>query len=142
MIMSNKAKCAFRVMVYLATSTQNTMTIQEIYSKEIVSKRYLEQVFADLKHHGLITSVKGKKGGYFLAKTSEQITAKDLVLAVDEPLFSTEGNSFYIKNELEEILDTHLWDPLHQHVLSYLESITLDTLIATYNENYNHMFYI
>lgn len=142
MIMSNKAKCAVRVMMYLSTTSHDTMTIQAIYEKEIVSKRYLEQVFADLKHHGLITSVKGKKGGYFLAKQPSDITAKDLVLAVDGPLFALESNGFYIKNDVEELLDAHVWEPLHSHILSFLETITLSKLIDTYTENYTQMFYI
>jgi Rrf2 family transcriptional regulator, cysteine metabolism repressor len=142
MLMSNKIKCALRVMMYLSTTPQTTITVQDIYEKEIVSKRYLEQVFADLKHHGFITSVKGKKGGYYLSKQPSDITLKDLVLAADSSLFSNESPSFYTKNDMEELLDAHIWEPLNEIILTHLSEITLAQLVNTYSDNYTQMFYI
>jgi len=142
MIISNKGKCAIRVMMYLSGNSENIITIQEIYEKEVVSKRYLEQVVADLKHNNLITSVKGKKGGYYLSKQPSEITVKDLLLAVDSPLFSLESESYYTKNDIEVHLDAHLWDPFNEHILNYFNTITLASLIDSYNKNYSNMFYI
>lgn len=142
MTITNKAKCAVRAMMYLALNQGTTLTIQDIYEKEQVSKRYLEQVFSDLKRYGLVSSIKGKNGGYYLAHQIQDITAKDIVLAVEGHTLLGESIENHRKTEVELILDTVLWEKLNYSVLNVLGGITLHELIGKYNDTYSQMFYI
>jgi Rrf2 family cysteine metabolism transcriptional repressor len=47
------------------------------------SANYLVQILIDLKAAGLVSSTRGKQGGYQLAKTPEEITLGDVWRAVD-----------------------------------------------------------
>lgn len=56
--------------------------IKDIVSRRNIPKTYLEQIFNRLNKHGLITSVRGNKGGYQLSDDPANIT----LLAVLEAL--------------------------------------------------------
>lgn len=49
MNISNKARYGIRIMLYIALESGTTITVQDVFEKEDVSKRYLEQIFAELK---------------------------------------------------------------------------------------------
>lgn len=59
------------------------ITIKEISSKTGVSKNYLEQILNSLRNAGIISSIKGKNGGYFMAKSTDEITFLDLFNALE-----------------------------------------------------------
>ena len=50
------------------------VSINAISSATGVSKNYLEQLLNPLKSAGVLDSIKGKNGGYFLAKSLSEIT--------------------------------------------------------------------
>ncbi len=142
MAVSNKSKCAIRCMMHLALSDKDTLTAQDIYEKEDLSKRYIEQVFADLKRQGLVKSVKGKNGGYYLARELRNIKAKDIVIAVEgNTLFGEPGDNS-TKKDVEIILQSALWDKLDHSVMNILDHVTLQDLVSKYNDTYSQMFYI
>ena len=49
-------------------------------------KRYLEHIFARLREAGIVTGTRGSKGGYVLNRDPSQITAGEVVRAVEGPL--------------------------------------------------------
>ena len=52
------------------------------------SPNYLVQILIELKAAGLVSSVRGKGGGYRLAKAPQKITLGDVWRAVDEAIQS------------------------------------------------------
>ena len=106
------------------------------------SSRRLEQVFADLKRQGLVKSIKGKNGGYYLSKELRNIKAKDIVIAVEgNTLFGEHGDNS-TKKDVDIILQSVLWEKLDRSVMSILENVTLQDLVSKYNDTYSQMFYI
>lgn len=128
-------------MLYIALESGTTITVQDVFEKEDVSKRYLEQIFAELKKNGLVNSIKGKHGGYFIPRDLKQISALDVIVALEgEGTINSLASS---KNkELENVLDDRLWQPLQQSIESLLSSVSLEALLADYNERQSNMFYI
>ena len=59
------------------------ISIKEISDRIFVSKNYLEQILNGLKSGGLIESIKGKNGGYFLANGADKITFGDVFKAME-----------------------------------------------------------
>ena len=45
--------------------------------------QFLEQLFSTLRRNGLLTSHRGVKGGYTLARPAEEITVLEVVQALD-----------------------------------------------------------
>src|SRR5919202_111224 len=53
--------------------------------------KFLENIFTDLRHAGLVRSQRGADGGYWLARPAPEISVADVIRAVDGPLASVRG---------------------------------------------------
>jgi Rrf2 family protein len=141
MNISNKAKYGIRIMLYIALESGNTITVQDVFDKEDVSKRYLEQIFAVLKKHNLVISIKGKHGGYYIARPLSEITALDIIIALegDESIGALSNSN---NKDLDFLLEEHLWTPLQEQIKSILSGVTLEELMTNYHQRQANMFYI
>ena len=75
---SKKCRYGLRALIDLAVnSKEERVPLNLIAERNHISLQYLEQVFAALRKKGLVKSVKGSQGGYFLAKKPEDILAAD-----------------------------------------------------------------
>ncbi len=59
------------------------LKMNEIAASQSLPERYLDQIFTLLKRHGIISSQRGMKGGYLLAKELWQITLLDVAIAIE-----------------------------------------------------------
>ncbi len=62
------------------------LKVNEIAASQSLPERYLDQIFTSLKRQGIISSQRGMKGGYLLAKELWQITLLDVVMAIEGPI--------------------------------------------------------
>jgi Rrf2 family protein len=60
--------------------------VNEIAQSQNISKKFLDLIFFELRHHGLIQSTRGREGGYALSKPAPEISIASIVRAVDGPL--------------------------------------------------------
>ena len=134
MIISTKTEYAVRALTELAlNSTVKPVSIKEISINQKLPMKYIEQLFRKLKQNGLVNSVHGAKGGYQLAIEIDEISLKDIMIAVDENYVAPicngkpEGHTHCIglpcglKN---------LWDEINEHTNNYFDSIKLDQIVA------------
>ena len=86
-MLSQKAKYALHALLYLADRTAGEPTqIAEIAESQHMPRKFLELILLELKRHGLVRSIRGKHGGYTLAKPPETITFGQVVRYIDGPL--------------------------------------------------------
>lgn len=86
-MISQKAKYALKAVVALAKADPaQVVIIGELAERENIPKKFLEQILLDLKHHGIVTSRRGKTGGYSLLKPPREITFGEILRIVDGPL--------------------------------------------------------
>lgn len=101
MRLSTKSRYGLRAIFDIAYHSGGLPTqIKEISKRQGVTPRYLEQIFQKLKEAGLIKSIRGPKGGYYLAREPEKISVADVIRAVEEtidPVFC--ANQFRMKNK-------------------------------------------
>jgi len=84
MQVSTRSRYGLRLMVYLARAYGNGIALmREVSSAEGISEKYLGQIIIPLKNAGLVSSQRGSKGGYALARPPESITVKDVVEAIE-----------------------------------------------------------
>ena len=71
--------------------------LARIAESQRVPPKYLELIMIDLKKAGLVKSVRGPKGGYRLARESEQISFGEIVRSMEGPiaLVSCASVNFY-----------------------------------------------
>jgi Rrf2 family transcriptional regulator, cysteine metabolism repressor len=79
--LSGRTKYALMAMIELASiyDTGETLQIRQIAALQNIPDRYLEQLLATLRRGGLISSERGKKGGYLLSRPPWKITLLEIV---------------------------------------------------------------
>lgn len=111
------------------------VALAEIACRQQIALNYLEQIFSRLKKGKLVCSCRGPGGGYLLAKSPEQITVADVILAVDESIIITRylpDNPGCMQGQSR--CATHdLWEGLGNQILGYLQSITLNDICQKKN---------
>ena len=85
MKLSTKGRHAVTAMMELALfQKKGPVTLADISVKQSISISYLEQLFAKLRQHGLVTGMRGPGGGYCLARDADEITIANILNAVDD----------------------------------------------------------
>lgn len=86
-MISQKAKYALRALIMLAKEQHGTpLFISKIAQNQRIPKKFLEQILLDLKHHGIVTSRRGKSGGYLLLRPADDITFGEILRIIDGPI--------------------------------------------------------
>lgn len=86
-MLSHKAKYALKALFQLASAPSGTMMlVADIAKKENAPKKFLELILLELKRDGLVYSLRGRNGGYALAKHPEQVTLGQVIRLMDGPL--------------------------------------------------------
>lgn len=63
--------------------TDDYLSLKEIADSMDLSAKFLEEISADLKSHGLVESKRGSYGGYRLARDPKKIKIKEIVEAIE-----------------------------------------------------------
>ncbi len=83
-MLSKKTKYAINALIYIAKSDENTPVMSsEISSQQHIPKKFLERILLDLKDADILDSKRGRHGGYFLKKSSEDINLADVMRLFD-----------------------------------------------------------
>lgn len=86
-MISQKAKYAMRALVALARVAPGTsLMIGEIAENQSIPKKFLEQILLDLKREGIVTSRRGKTGGYLMQRAPEEVSFGEILRLIDGPL--------------------------------------------------------
>jgi Rrf2 family iron-sulfur cluster assembly transcriptional regulator len=130
MRLTTKGRFAVTAMVDLGMRHgSGPVTLAEISGRQKISLSYLEQLFGKLRRRQIVDSVRGPGGGYCLARDMETLTVSEIILAVDEPIDTTQcGGKENCKDE-EKCLTHDLWANLNQRIFDYLGSVTLRQLV-------------
>ena len=85
MKLSVKVDYACRVLAQMAKyhGTSELAHIEQLAEAEAVPANYLVQILSELRNGGLITSRRGKQGGYALARPPGDITLYDIVKLIE-----------------------------------------------------------
>jgi Rrf2 family protein len=106
------------------------LKVNEIAASQSLPERYLDQIFTLLKRQGIISSQRGMKGGYLLARELWQISLLDVVLAIEGG-----GNQKKVdptvSNTIEKTVIVQTFDGIKDSVNSILKDYTLQDLVKT-----------
>jgi len=130
MKISSRGQYGLRALAVLARRHGGGPTqVREIARAETLSAKYLEQLFGRLRAGGLVTSVRGARGGYQLSREPHAITVREVLVVLEgslAPVGCVEPNDAACD---ETACTAHaVWAGLHETVLTYLGSYTLADL--------------
>lgn len=148
MKLSKKSRYGLKALVDLAVNSgSGHVALYSIAERNGISAQYLEQVFAGLKKAGIIRSIKGPQGGYFLAEDPEQVTVASVIEALE--------GSYQIEEEkitestlqpgISAAIQILLIDRVNQRMEEILRELTLADLVNHYLANRDSdgfMYYI
>ena len=110
MLVTTKGRYAMRLMIRIAQQgPDGKVPLRKVAEEEDISLKYLEQVVRPLMAAGLVRSVRGKGGGYALAREASEIR-EDVVIGCPR------------KGECSTV---RFWAGLVQLIVEYVDSATL-----------------
>ena len=132
MMVSTKGRYALRVMIDLAEHEgEGFISLKEISQRKDVSLKYLEAIVSLLSKGDVITSQRGKDGGYKLSRPSGEITVGEVVrlaagkLAPVQCLECEENRCL----KADACLTLPMWEKLDGMIEDYLGSVTIKDII-------------
>lgn len=137
MKLSVKVDYACRVLAQMARlhGTDELAHIEKLAEVEAVPANYLVQILSELRNGGLITSRRGKQGGYALAREPEKITLYDIVKLIEGELLEFSGE---VKGQSGRKVN-HIWREVRASLETATKKFTLEDLAAKAGEE---MYYI
>ena len=108
------------------------VSLRDISLRQGISLVYLEQLFLKLKKNKIVSSVRGKKGGYTLIKNASEINISEVLSAVEEKI-KTVGCEKHSKKgcngKSAKCITHNLWDELEDYINVFFEKKKLSDLI-------------
>ena len=131
MRLTTKGRFAVTAMIDLALRQHDgPVALAGISDRQRISLSYLEQLFAKLRRHGLVDSVRGPGGGYCMARATDQVSVAQIISAVDEALDATQCGGRENCHEDQRCMTHELWASLNRKMHDYLNSVSVADLVA------------
>lgn len=133
MKISTKGRYALRIMIDLARhAAAGPVALRAVAQRQNITLKYMESIMALLLREKLVISVRGKSGGYRLARPAEQYKVYEILCAAEGDLapvqcLASADNPCTLR---ESCATLPLWTGLQQVVKDYLESFTLADLLG------------
>ncbi|MGC8639607.1 MAG: RrF2 family transcriptional regulator [Isosphaeraceae bacterium] len=129
MKISAKAEYACLAILALARHDQaaSPLRIREISESHAIPERYLVQILLQLKGAGLVASTRGAAGGYRLARTPEEISVADVLVAIDGPDLPQRENP---QASPSSGALARVWEKVREAERNVLDNTTIAELVA------------
>jgi Rrf2 family protein len=138
MRISTRGRYALRALVDLALSEGEGLVQQEaIARRQEIPSPYLARLMAQLAGAGILSGARGPGGGYRLARPAAEITAGDVVRAVEGPIEvvkCTDPTSKKVCPRQTVCVTQPLWKRVGQAVAEVLDGVTLQDLVEQARE--------
>lgn len=132
MLVSTKGRYALRFMVCVAQAgAGGKVALREASEREDISLKYLEQLARLLMRAQLLRSVRGKGGGYALAREATAIRVGDVLRAVEgstAPVACLDLEQGAACPRAKECTTVRFWAGLDDVIERYVDGVTLADL--------------
>ena len=115
------------------------MALKDIAARQNISKKYLEQIVSLLNRPDFLKTIRGAQGGYMLARTPDKYTVAEIlklsegslapVPDLDDPSEAAAAADYQM---------LPLWQGLYDVVNSYLEGVTLQSILDKRMESFDY----
>ncbi len=128
-MISNKCNYALRALLELAKREgAGPATIVDIAAAQEIPSRFLEAILRQLKQAGLTESVRGKKGGYVLARPAREVPVGEVIRLIEGPLFDTAGTNGVDQRSAKPDVFRDLWQEAAAALDAVYDAVTLADL--------------
>lgn len=133
MKLSTRGRYGLKAMFELSMNYgQGPISLNIISERQNISLNYLEQLMAQLKKADLVESVRGKQGGYLLAKKPSEISVGDILLVLEGELAPTDCVKEYSEDECTNAdfcVTRIIYEKIKKSIDDVVYSITLQDML-------------
>ncbi len=118
------------ILSYMAQNNSDIHAALEIGEATGIARPTVSKVLKILLKAGVLSSVRGAKGGYILARSPEKITVATVISALEGPIALTECSQSH--KGCDQASGCHIqgnWNLINQKIFNALESVTLADMI-------------
>jgi len=140
-MITQKMKYALKALLVLADEAARErpepLTIEEIARRSATPKRFLEHILLEVRNAGIITSIRGRSGGYLLLKRPVEIQIAELLRLIDGPIAPLPCLSRNYYQRCEDCADEaacrirKVFAEVFWSYLLIIESLTLEDMAAS-----------
>ena len=130
---STKGTYGLRAVVELAARYgDGPVSLSAVATEQGISEAYLEQLLGSLRRADLVKTVRGAQGGYQLSRSAGEITARDILEAMEGPLSFSDcvGDAPNACQHSENCPAKGVWEYLTEQINGMLAHITLEDMIC------------
>ena len=143
MIYSKTCEYAIRSLIYFAHHPEkDSVTAKQVSRETKVPPAYVAKIFQCLSRSGILTSRRGPRGGYVLAKEPRRVTVSDVVRILDGEHDAANGTSngkprraaasagagARDQQRRSQRIAQTVWQCVHERLTQSLEAVTLQDL--------------
>lgn len=132
MKISTKGRYALRLMLDLAINggEGQPVSLKDVSRRQDLSDKYLEQIVTPLSRAGLVRSVRGAGGGYYLTRSPGDYTVGEILRTLEGELAPVEcaTNAGYCQR-CAECVTVELWQEIYRAVSQVVDHTTLADLV-------------
>ena len=134
MKISQRGLYALKALSHLAGRWESgSVPTREIAEREEIPEKFLEAILVTLKNARIVTSQRGREGGYQLRRPPVEIVVGDVVRLLDGPLAPFGDNAELVRRVRSEPLHPGLFDlflDVRNAAAAILDHTTLADLLA------------
>lgn len=127
--LTTRGRFAVTSMIDLSLYSENgPVRLSDIAKRQKISLAYLEQIFGKLRRAKLVASVRGPGGGYRLGRDASQITAGEIVEAVEGAMDVSQCQGAAACRGGAQCLAHGLWADLNAVMAEFLNAQSLQSI--------------
>ncbi|MBU2957740.1 Rrf2 family transcriptional regulator [Paracoccus sp. 1_MG-2023] len=140
-MITQKMKYALKALLVLgdaaAGPAPEPLTIEAVAKRSATPKRFLEQILLELRNAGMVSSIRGRSGGYVLTRKPEEVPIAALLRLIDGPIAPLQCLSQGAYQRCEDCTDEaacrirKVFAEVYWSYLILIESLTLADLLAS-----------
>lgn len=134
-MISNKCKYAIKAILYIADRAEENRPVlsSEIASNQNIPKKFLEAILRELRNNMILSSRRGRSGGYSLLKDPKEICLTDIIRIMDGPIAMLPCVSLNYYSSCEQCDEANcriksVFEKVRDSTLEVLNGTTIDTL--------------
>ena len=146
MKLSTKCRYGARAMVEIARNFEHGTSTKrkDITANQGIPASYLENILIDLRDQGLVTTIRGPKGGFSLTRRPEDISMYDVIRALRgadmAPVECLEEG--FVCERKDICITRQVWEAMQKAQDNVLKGINLKTLILSDGSGLDKLEYV
>lgn len=139
MKLTTRGNYAIGAVLDMAMNLERThISLKEIATRLDISENYLRQLCMQLSRRGIIKSIRGVSGGYYIAKSLADINLLDIVEAVEGDIYVVHCLDMEDEKICDRAIDCKakpIWELLNKSIRNCLVELTIEKLLNEFMEN-------